>query len=107
MDKTESIQNEFEALLLELNQRRRNKDGEAFYHAINSYYYEEGTEGHQSPTKRLIQHKNTTFDHKKTMKDNIQKGDYALTYSTGPGHSYVIEPHGGEINYNLAKKDVT
>lgn len=39
------------------------------------------------------------------MKDNIDKGEYAFTYTTGPGKSYVIEPHGGSINYNLAKKD--
>jgi hypothetical protein len=39
------------------------------------------------------------------MKDNIDKGEYAFTYTPGPGKSYVIEPHGGGINYNLAKKD--
>lgn len=38
------------------------------------------------------------------MKNNIDKGDYAFVYTTGPEKSYVIEPHGG-INYNLAKKD--
>lgn len=38
------------------------------------------------------------------MKDNIDKGDYAFVYTTGPEKSYVIEPHGG-INYRLAKKD--
>jgi hypothetical protein len=55
--------------------------------------------------RRLIQHKNTTFEHKKTIKDNIDKGDYAFVYTPGPGKSYVIEPHGGSINYNMAKKD--
>lgn len=39
------------------------------------------------------------------MHDNIDKGDYAFVYTPGPGKSYVIEPHGGELNYNLAKKD--
>lgn len=39
------------------------------------------------------------------MKDNIEKGDYAFVYTTGPTKSYIIEPHGGELNYNLAKKD--
>lgn len=39
------------------------------------------------------------------MKTNIQKGDYAFEYTPGPGKSYVIEPHGGSINYNIARKD--
>jgi hypothetical protein len=60
---------------------------------------------HSSPTKRLIKHKNTTFEHKKVMSDNIDKGDYTLTYCPSPGKSYVIEPHGGEINYKLAEKN--
>jgi hypothetical protein len=64
-------------------------------------------EKHASPTKRLISHKNTTFKHKKVMKDNIQRGEYSLTYCPAPGKSYVIEPHGGEINYKLAEKNPT
>lgn len=39
------------------------------------------------------------------MKGNITKGDYSLTYCTSPGKSYVIEPQGGELNYNLAQKN--
>ena len=39
------------------------------------------------------------------MHGNIQKGDQAQVYTPGPGKSYVIEPHGGSLNYNLAKKD--
>ncbi len=41
---------------------------------ISEYYpLERGPddEKHESPTKRLIQQKNTTFEHKKVMKDNI------------------------------------
>ena len=38
------------------------------------------------------------------MRDYIDKGDNAFTYTTGPEKSYVIQPHGG-INYSLAKKD--
>lgn len=48
----------------ELNAKRKERDGEAFYEALNEFYYGDGSEGHSSPTKRLIQHKNTTFDHK-------------------------------------------
>ena len=49
-------------------------DGDAFYVAINAYYDENGLEMHRSPVKRLIQHKNTTFEHKKNIKDNVEKG---------------------------------
>ena len=62
-------------------------------------------EKHSSPTKRLIKHKNTQFEHKKVMQDNIQRQDYSLTYCPSPGKSYVIEPHGGEIKYDLHKKN--
>lgn len=61
-------------------------------------------EKHESPTKRLIQHKDSTFKHKKVMQDQIQRSNYSLTYCPSPGKSYVIEPHGGEINYALAAK---
>lgn len=67
----------------ELNQKRADRDGEAFYHAINEYY-REGDGAHSSPTKRLVQHKNTTFEHKKTMKSDIERADYSLTYVPGP-----------------------
>jgi hypothetical protein len=53
----------------------------------------------------LISQKNATFEHKKTITKDIEKGDYAFVYTTGPEKSYVIEPHGGEINYKLAQKD--
>ena len=39
------------------------------------------------------------------MKDSIQKGDYAFVYVPGPEKSYVIEPHGGGLNYNIVNKD--
>jgi hypothetical protein len=60
---------------------------------------------HESPTRRLISLKNSTFEHKKVMHDNIQRGDYSLTYCSSPGKSYVIEPHGGELNYDLVQKN--
>jgi hypothetical protein len=58
-------------MLDELNERRRAKGEDEFYHLINAFYKEEGNEGHLSPTKRLIDHKNTTFEHKATMHGNI------------------------------------
>lgn len=73
---------------------------------MNDYYYNDPeTAAHASPTKRLIAQKNTTFDHKKIMKTNIDKGDYSLVYTTGPEKSYVIEPHGGQLNYKIVEKD--
>lgn len=62
-------------------------------------------EKHESPTKRLIQLKNTTSEHKKVMKNNFSRQEYSLTYCSSPGKSYIIEPHGGELNYNLAQKN--
>jgi len=41
------------------------------------------------------------------MKDNIQRGDYSMTYCTEPGKSYIIEPKGGQINYDIAMKNPT
>jgi hypothetical protein len=69
-------------MLEELNQNRKTTDRSAFYTAMSDFYTE--SEGHQSPVKRLIQHKNTAFEYKKVMKDSIDKGEYALTYTTGP-----------------------
>lgn len=39
------------------------------------------------------------------MATAIDKGEYALTYTPGPGKSYVIEPHDGQLNYRLAEKN--
>jgi len=38
------------------------------------------------------------------MKSDINKGDYSLVYTTAD-KSYVVEPHGGQLNYNLAQKN--
>lgn len=39
------------------------------------------------------------------MKDNIKRGIYSIIYTTAPNKSYVVEPHGGELNYKLAEKN--
>lgn len=90
----------------ELQDRRTVRgDPNAFYQKVSDFY-QEGPDGHESPTRRLIDHKNTAVDHKQTLRDSIEiKSDYALTYTTSPGKSYVIEPHGGSLNYDLVKKD--
>ena len=71
---------------------------------MSEYYDTENPEKHTSPTKRLITLKNSTQDHKKAMKSNINKADYSITYCSSPGKSYVIEPHGGALNYDIAQK---
>jgi hypothetical protein len=38
------------------------------------------------------------------MKGNIEKGEYSLVYTT-TGKSYIVEPHGGKLNYDLAHKN--
>lgn len=50
--KTEELQAEFEKVMGELINQRNVKETEHFYQAINEFYNEE--EGHESPTKRLI-----------------------------------------------------
>jgi hypothetical protein len=42
------------------------------------------------------------------MHENLRQsttGGYKLTYSTSPGKSYVVEPHGGELNYALVDRN--
>lgn len=64
---------------------------------------------HASPTKRLIAQKNSTWEHKTVFARNRisspRKDAYQLQYTTQPGKSYVIAPEGGELNYDLARKN--
>jgi hypothetical protein len=84
---------------------KRDTNGE-FYKVMNEYYGNtDRPEKHQSPTKRLVTLKNSTQEHKKAMKDNIERGEYSLTYCSAPGKSYIIEPHGGALNYDIAQKN--
>jgi hypothetical protein len=70
----------------------------------DGFYNPKQEKRHKSPTKRLISLKNSTWDHKKRISDNISKGDYSQTYCIAPGKSYVIEPEGGELPYELAER---
>ena len=89
----------------ELNNQRKERGENNFYSVMDQYYGRtEADEKHSSPVKRLIQHKNTTVEHKQVIQRQLTKGEKAQTYVTGPGKSYVIEAQ-GEINYNLAQKD--
>lgn len=90
-------------------EHRDQKDG--FNLVMQGYLYSlndpaDPTLKHQSPTKRLISMKNSTCDHQQLQKSKINRTqDYALTYHAAPGKSYVIEPHGGELKYELAKRN--
>ena len=90
-------------------QDKRGKDTTGnFYEVMEQYYWKgPGDERHTSPTKRLISLKNSTVEHKKVLKDTVHLSqNYALTYCSSPGRSYIIEPHGGELNYKLAEKNL-
>ena len=121
-NKTEAIQREYDALLNELLENRqatniRGKD-EGFYRVMNDYikeytgepgFFNHNLRKHTSPTKRLISMKNTAFSHKKVMNEqgintDTERGPYKLTYCSSPGKMYLVQPHGGELNYRLVDR---
>ena len=54
-----------------------------------------------SPTKRLVQMKNTTAKHHTNEEyKNLKEGKYSLQYTTCPQKSHVVVPDEGEINYD-------
>lgn len=107
--KTQAVQEQFEKLMNEMSERRDGAKRKVFNaQAIDQIldgYYEPGPERkHKSPTKRLVQHKNSTTKHKQRIQDTLHKGDYSQTYNIAPGKSYVIEPQGGELPYEIAEQ---
>ena len=61
---------------------------------------------HESPTSRLIAQKNSKWEHKKILEDNVHRTqEYGLQYTSSPGKSYIIEPIEGELDYRIAYKD--
>jgi hypothetical protein len=49
--------------------------------------------------------KDATWKHKGHFEKKLRRTqDYSLTYCTSPDKAYVIEPHGGELNYDEAYK---
>ena len=59
---------------------------------------------HKSPTRRLIQHKDSTVAHKSKISKTLNKGEYSQTYCISPGKSYVVEAQGGELPYEIAQR---
>ena len=103
---TNAIQEEFDNLMEEMMNNRKDRDAGGFYKVMDQYYGRgPKDEKYASPTKRLIKQKNSAYDHKKMFHRSISKGEYSLNYTSSPGKSYVIQPHDGEINYKLAEKN--
>lgn len=104
-NKTAAVQEEFEKLMSELHQKRDQRDTDCFYEVMDQYYGRSETDTkHASPTKRLIKHKNTAVENKKVLNQNVTTDGYAITYTTAPGKSYVVEPK-KEIDYKLLEKN--
>ena len=58
---------------------------------------------HISPTTRLRHHKDSTVEHKDMIRKSLKRSsDYSLTYCLSPDKAYVVEPEGGELNYEEA-----
>mmetsp|Transcript_2308 Transcript_2308/g.3948 ORF Transcript_2308/g.3948 Transcript_2308/m.3948 type:complete len:204 (+) Transcript_2308:1098-1709(+) len=105
--KTEDVQKQFEKLMNEMVSRRTGGKIDVAGMASDDMQnmYAGGCERkHKSPTKRLISHKNSTWEHKKRIYTGIMKEEYSQTYCISPGKTYVIEAQGGELPYDIAEK---
>jgi len=69
---------------------------------LDGYYMPGPERKHKSPTRRLINHKNSTAVHKQRISQGLHKGEYSQTYCIAPGQTYVIEAQGGELPYEMA-----
>lgn len=80
---------------------------QGFQDIMIEYKNSDNLRKHASPTRRLIQQKNSTWEHKELLRRGASpvRNVYDLCYTTEPGKSYVIEPEGGQLNYDLARKD--
>jgi hypothetical protein len=107
--KTEAIQKEFEDLMQEMVGMRTGTYSTTALTNLDDIldgYYMPGPERkHKSPTRRLINHKNSTTAHKKRVATDLERGEYSQIYSIGPGSTYVIEAQGGELPYEIAEKN--
>ena len=73
---------------------------------MDSFMAHPSPKKHESPTRRLMQMKESTWKHKSHFQGTLRRTqDYSLTYCTSPDKAYIIEPHEGELNYDLAYKN--
>ena len=78
------------------------------FYEIMGEFYECNLRKHASPTKRLMQQKDAAWRHKEFLTKKIGKPDaetYSLTYVASPKKTYIIQPQGGEIDYDIAFKN--
>jgi hypothetical protein len=106
--KTAAIQEEFNRILAEKGPVKSHTMSEVdvgmddFYATMGNFYHSD-LKKHTSPTRRLMQMKESTWKHKQHFQDTLRRTqDYSLTYCTSPDKAYVIEPQGGELNYDEA-----
>lgn len=108
--KTAAIQKEFETLMADMVQRRGGNGYSAnamnnLEEMLDGYYLPGPERKHKSPTRRLINHKNSITEHKQRVQSGLQRGTYSQIYSVAPGNTYVIEAQGGELPYEMADKN--
>jgi hypothetical protein len=80
-------------------------DLDGFYKVMDEIKANDNMKRHASPTRRLIAQKNSTWEHKKLLRSEKNPYQYELEYTTEPGKSYIVAPEGGQLNYNLARKN--
>ena len=81
--------------------------GMTSFYEVMGEFYKSDFKKHASPTRRLMNMKESTWKHKQHMYDNLQKNkNYSLTYCISPDKAYIVEPHGGEIDYDQADKNL-
>lgn len=104
--KTEELQAEFQRILASKVERKTIVDG------LNDNFYEvmeqvvSKPDKHDSPTRRLRDMKDSTVEKKQHLQGTLRRTqDYQLTYCPSPDRAYVIEPAGGELDYDLAYKN--
>lgn len=73
------------------------------FYKIMGEFYSGDMKRHSSPTKRLIAQKQAAWNHKAVLNPHREANKYGLHYNCSPRKSYVIEPEGGELNYDLAR----
>ena len=72
LTKTDKIQEEFQRLMGELQNKRDNTDRQHFYDLMDEFYGRgEKDKKHSSPTRRYIKQKDNAVEHKKLIKDNM------------------------------------
>jgi hypothetical protein len=115
--KTAALQAEFDALLSNRVSRpvSPKKGGDCridceiqnFYAVMDEIKRGDKNKRHASPTRRLINQKNSAWEHKKLLLENTAPSQtgYELHYTTEPGRSYLVQPEGGQLDYSRARKD--